>query len=485
MLGSTMKQMNISTNISIIVLLLALLTSVGRMKPRPLIVSLLGLVLIWYLFMSFRHSPDFHKILYVIPFITLVWSNLHPGVLMGLATLIALAFTEHLYSFVHSRSTTRTKFTIPPLPSCTLRRLWLVIGLSTVTASIHPYGFDVLVYFFQEADTQVLSLIQEWQPPFSGNVPDSALLWGYRVMLVIGLLGILYTVRKKDPYPALLYVMFSVSSLRAVRFVADFAVMTATGTAAGLQLLVDRLPQFFRTLVQGTGTTVTLIILMLITAISIPGENFHRDVLRYYGRFGFGIDERIFSSAMIQFLKVNEIRGTMFNQMEVGGLLIWERPGEKNFHDSRLLSKRATADYDTILHMRNGFEKKLSEYAIDYIVFHPRDLMRSPEVMHRTLISYCSLNREYWKLVYWDDRSMVYVANIPKFQRVIEKNEYKVLHPYIVAMRKDILDVLYFTEREAFVREVRRKQIEEPGGFFSRMCVEASRYYGKMDSKTK
>src|SRR5206468_121412 len=126
-----------------------------------------------------------------------------------------------------------------------------------------------------------------------------------------------------------------------------------------------------------------------------------------------------------RFLADHGIRGNAFNQLEIGGLLLWTQPGEKNFIDSRNLSDSLGREYYSLLLMQSGFEEKLNHYGVDYMVFHPFDLLTSPQIMKLTLISYCSTHRDTWKLVYWDDHSMLYLKDVPKFREVIDKYEYK------------------------------------------------------------
>ncbi len=481
LLAIMMMRKNVSLPIMLITLLLALLTSLGRMRPRPLIISLLGVVLIWFIYTSFRDNKSSLKFLYAFPFIFLVWSNMHMGVLMGFAMFFVIILTEHTYCFLYKRSSSQKSYPFSALDTSTLKKLWLILFVCIAAAFINPYGYYTFLYVYGHTNMNMLQLIQEWQPPFSSVISESGVLWGYKAMLLLGILCVFYSFRSRTPYPLVLYVLFSVYSLRAIRFIADFAIMTALGTSLGLQFLVDRSPAAFRKALQGTMATLLLIAFMVVTVMNIPNENFYRDRLNYYNHFGFGIDQNMFSLPMIEFLNNNQISGKIFNQMEIGGLLLWERPNEKNFNDSRILNDSITKEYDSILRMRQGFEQKLEQYGIDYIVLHPLDLLESPAVMQMSLISYCSTHRETWKLVYWDDHSMIYIKDVQKFKPVIDKYEYRVLHPYLVALDKNNLDSLYAALPTAFNNELQRKLTEEPKGFFTNMCLVAARHYKTMN----
>jgi len=477
MLAIVMLRKNVSAPITIVILLLTLVTSFGRMRPRPLIISLLGIVLIWFLFLSFRSNWSSLKSLYVLPPIFLIWSNVHLGVIEGLATFFMIVLIEHVYALAYRKFASQKSYPFHPLNSHDIKTLWFILAISVVAVCITPFGYSTFLYVYQHTNASTLQTIKEWQPPFSGTIPDTAVLWGYEAMLFLGIVSALYLIRKKDPYQVVMYVVFGTYSLRAIRFVADFAMMTAVGTALGFQYIVDRSPFALRKWLQGSVALYLLIAFMLVTMFSIPGDNFFRDRFRYNNHFGLGIDDNIYSLPLIEFLRKNHVSGKVFNQMELGGLLLWERPDEKDFHDSRILGDSIAKEYVSILLMQPGFRDKLEKYGIDYMVLHPLDLLVSPAAMQSTVISYCSTHRETWKLVYWDDRGLVYLKNVEKFKPVIDEYEYRVLHPYLVALEKRTLDSLYARLPGSFDQELERKIRQDPGGFFTAMCLAAARHF--------
>jgi hypothetical protein len=246
---------------------------------------------------------------------------------------------------------------------------------------------------------------------------------------------------------------------------ADYAVVSAAGTAVGLSLLGEKAKSSFGRLIKGQLPLALACALLLYISWRIPtDDNFYVSKVNYYRHFGRGIDTTYFSRGAIEFLKSNNISGRPFHQLEIGGLLLWERPGEKNFIDSRNLSDELGEEYFSILRMEEGYERRIDGYGIDYMVFHPTDMLSDPRVMPQTLIAYCATRPDTWKLVYWDDKSMIYLKNETKFLPVIQKYEYTVLQPYLVFHKTAEFTSRRQREPEAFRRELQRKLAEEPAG---------------------
>ena len=80
--------------------------------------------------------------------------------------------------------------------------------------------------------------------------------------------------------------------------------------------------------------------------------------------------------------------------------------------------------------------------------------------------SYASRN-DNWKLVFWDDKSFLYVKNLPKFYDIINRFEYKYINQYnFYYLNNNIqkgLSEEYKNYRDVVKNEAKRK-IFEPSG---------------------
>ena len=113
--------------------------------------------------------------------------------------------------------------------------------------------------------------------------------------------------------------------------------------------------------------------------------------------------------------------------------------------------------------MKPGFEKKLDEHNIDYAFYLAPDLVRMPSEMEQTVISYFSKSED-WKLVFWDDKSFLFLKNLPKFKEIIDKFEYRYSTPYNFIYNKKILEDAKVDDNVRLRSEINRKAIEEPNG---------------------
>jgi hypothetical protein len=96
-------------------------------------------------------------------------------------------------------------------------------------------------------------------------------------------------------------------------------------------------------------------------------------------------------------------------------------------------------------------------YSTPYLIYNPGEI-------EKNIISYLAEENNKWKLVYWDDRSFLFVKNIPKFKDIISQFEYKFVSPYNFLFEQKTLNEKYISDRLAVTGELRRKLIEEPDG---------------------
>jgi hypothetical protein len=100
--------------------------------------------------------------------------------------------------------------------------------------------------------------------------------------------------------------------------------------------------------------------------------------------------------------------------------------------------------------------------------------VRAPQEMETTIISYFCKSKD-WKLVFWDDKSFLWVKNLPKFQDIISKYEYKYLNPYTVVYQKSTIEKGLKDDKATVKKEIERNMAEEPNGV---IVTSAMRMYG-------
>ena len=460
----TMRGLRIATPIALLIALLVVCTALGRLVPRPHIITALGLSATVYAIYRGRHPDESNSnILYVLPPLFLVWTNMHPGVLVGMM-LLALAILSGLMEIFLFRY--RSQGIIVSSGRHSSRHLKKLLGVFLLCACavlINPHGIGTYAYVYQHAQMASLGAIREWDSPFSPAAATGR-LWFYKILLLLGSSSIYYSFKKKDPLPAMLYIAFALYSFQAVRLRVDFAVATAAGTALALNDLVTRLrTPAVRKFLTGKSLSIVLAILIAGLTFFVPrGSLYER--MDMENRFGLGLDSAAFPVPLLDFVKREGIHGRPFNEFGIGGILVWEFPDAKNFIDSRDLNDTIMSEYISMYETHSGFEKKFQTYGIDHIMIDIPGLQRDADLMTTSPIPYFSTHRDEWKLVFWDDRSCLYLKNVPKFLRIMERYEYKTLHPYLFAYQPREFDSLRTAFPLEFERELREKLSEEPNG---------------------
>jgi hypothetical protein len=456
-----LKRLHLSPVIITVVWIIALGIISDRLTPRPHLMTLVGLAIVVFVYFLFRYVQS-EKIffLYYLPPLFLLWANTHPGVVSGLILLGSILTAETMMA-MRKKNFAVIGAAIQPLDRRRLTNVAVVAVVSFVCTLANPRGVMLYADIYSHTQLKLLSVIKEWIPPF--DISDSSgILILYKVFVVLGLLTLWYSWKRKDFLQAFLLVVFVAYSLRAVRFVGDFAVVAATGISLGMQHLFTSVIPVLHNITVSRGITLVLLVVILFFAWSIANGTFYSTIFHYPKEFGLGFDSSYFPLKMIDFLRTNKITGKVFNDLDVGGLLLWYFPSQKNFIDSRNLSDELGKTYYGILTKQSGFEDKLKKF--DFIIFRLVDIITNPVGMHQSLISYCSTHREEWKLVYWDDLAFVYVKNIPQYREVIERFEYKILHPYLLAFQTPIVDSLRRQFPAQYRQELERKRNEDPTG---------------------
>lgn len=474
LLVNLMRRLDVPTPGITFLMLAAFLISLDRMTPRPHLVTILGLVLVMYLYMTARYFPtsNFRR-LYFLPVIFVVWANMHPGVLAGIFLLTVLLLTEVVRMIIARRSG-GSDHPIPlPLGRNQFRHFVVIFLLCFVALMANPHGAAVFQYVVTHTNLKVVSTIVEWQSPFASNL-DSRIFWLYRAALILCAMNIVFSFRARDPLPALLYIAFGLYSLRAVRFQTDFAMINVVGTSMSLRYFIGRNGNALKRYIAGFPAFIGSLVICAGIIIGIPDGSLY-NVLHYHNHFGAGTDDDYFSPGLMSFMKSNLIAGRPLNHFDIGGWLSWELPGERNFIDSRNLDDTIANEFDSIMSMSPGFEAKLARYSIDYVVLQLYDLRQNPSRMAETIIPYCSTRKEEWKLVYWDDYSFLYLRNDDKFKHTIEESEYRVADPYLYSARHTDFDSLIQKDPPRLEQELKRKMAEEPNGIIVNNLVRYAR----------
>jgi len=394
------------------------------------------------------------------------------GIIAGLF-LLALYVLAEIITYL--KLPAFTSKAINPLSKTELIRLLIIAAVSVLLMLANPNGFATYLYAYDHTKMEMLKTVNEWMSPFGDKYSDSFVTFLYKVFLFTGLLTLYYSYKKKDILPAIVYVGFAIYSVRAMRFTVDYVIITLIFVVISFNEIILSLKniKIKDFIAKSPIPKVVLGLFLLIVSILIIGVGSGYDkydlylrVLKYYRVTGFGINSDFIPVQMFSFMKENGIpdKGDkIFNHFGTGGFFVWNFPDKKNFIDSRNLNDDIFNKYSDILAKRQGFEKKLDEYGIDYAIYLAPDLVRQPQEMEQTVISYFCKSPD-WKLLFWDDKSFLWVRNLPKFKELIEKFEFKILNPYSFYYQKNFINKAVNDNIETLKKEINRKLSEDPQG---------------------
>ena len=456
---------------------------IDRLSPRPHIMSYLAFVLLILIIVQYRYiNRSNYKILFFIPLIFLIWANMHMGIIAGMFLLSIYVFSEVI---IYLKPISFSTKEIPALTKPELVRLLLIFLASILVMFVNPNFYQTYFYAYNHTKMKMLETINEWISPFSSKYNDSFVSIIYKTMLFLGVLILFYARKRKDLFIVLLYIGFALYSVRAMRFTVDYVLIIFVFLVLSIDYVIGLLKnEKIKTLISKNPVPkIVLSMFFILLTVSVNSNDLYMKYLLYYRVTGMGINSDFIPTQMFDFMKENkipDIGGRIFNHFGTGGFFIWNFPGKQNFIDSRNLNDDIFNKYNQIIAKQPGFEQKLEEYGIDYAIYLAPDLVHGERVkmgpngimfpksaaeIEMTILSYFSKSKD-WKLLFWDDKSFLFVKNIPKFYDLINRYEYKYVTPYNIVFSKNMLDKYIADDILQFKKEMDRKYAEEPKGYF-------------------
>ncbi len=458
-----LRKFKVNSFLSIFALFVLLVAIMDRFSPRPHILTYIFFVVLLYILLSYKYIDKikYKRWLYFVPLIFLLWANSHMGVLAGGLILFVFTISE---TIIYLKPSSFTSSEIKALGKTELRNLWIISAASALMLLVNPHVFNTYIYAYSHTKMKMLESVNEWQSPFSSKLDFGFIITLYKIFIFSGLLVLYYAFKKKDLLFALMYISFAVYSVRAIRFTVDYELIMAVFIVMSISYIISQIRSVdFRRIFNGNILKGALAVFIIYIVTLIPNNEIYEKI-KYYRVSGWGINSDFIPVQLFDFMKENKISGTPYNHFGTGGYLVWNFPDEKNFIDSRNLNDEIHSEYDAIMVMQPGFEKKLEDRGVDYVIYLDPDLIRRPNELKRLITNYLSTNKK-WKLLFWDDKSMLFVKDKPKFADLINRYEYKIIDPYDFLFSKPEFENKIRLNPDAAQTELKRKQDSEPNGY--------------------
>jgi hypothetical protein len=340
------------------VTLLAFLAAALPMGVRPQMFNVFFLALFIHLLEGYKDGRYRRRTLYLLPFLTLLWANMHSGFLAGVALLAVYAGGEGVGLFLGPRDERNLQW-----PDVRLLALLAVAGLAA--SLINPHGYRLTLFpLFTLGSSAIQQNILEWRSPDF----HSPYFWFFGLTLAMGVLGWLWSPRRPTWTELLLFGGTAAAGLLSARHIPLFAVTAVPIIARHWQeaLAETRLAPLLgpaptlspsRALV---ATNWMLLFLILFGATIWVADRLAGNAQTIEARFPVAAVDFLEESGLAQ--------GRVYNHYDWGGYLIWR--GIPVFVDGRteVYGDDFFRTYLLTFNLDEQWRQPLDDFAVDYVL---------------------------------------------------------------------------------------------------------------------
>jgi hypothetical protein len=399
LLFSAMKSSRANMMVVVGVVLLAVISSSIHWLARPHIFSLLFTV-IWYAILN-NYQYEGKDRLWLLPFLMLVWVNLHGGFVIGFVLsgiYVAGNLTTVLFSGEQEKHSSKQK----------CKKLVMITVAALCLSLINPRGYSILLFPFETVSNQfVMNHVVEFlSPNFHGPLP-------YKYLLLLTIAVISVSKKRLDPIHFILLLLFVYMSLYSARYIPLFAIVvtpilveqlssfTNSGGGRAAEFFQERSKRLALADASARGHAWPIVAVPIICIIALTGG------------IKFKFNDSRMPVAAVNFLKKEPIKGKMFNNDEFGDYLIYAGwPKYKVFFDGRsdMYGEKWGTQYMKISSVQPGWEQVIKKNHITWIFCGAQ-----------SALSAVLLENKEWQLIYADKIAHIFVKKIPEYASLLAK----------------------------------------------------------------
>ncbi len=364
-----------------------------RKEIRPEIFSCLFSASFLYILWSYRNKNISVRWLWLLPFLEVLWVNLHVYFFLGPVIIGAFLLERVIFYFREKRYL--------------LRPILAVFGFTLLASFVNPFGWKNVFYPFQIYDSRGYLVLEEQSIWFLGKLNihnPSFLLFEFILgLLTLSFVWIVFKRRKELPLVNLfLATGFAFMACWSIRNITLFAFMSLPILAKNIKIIWPHLS--FETLNKRVLAVATALVIVFLVFVSygryLPINNIDN--------FGLGLDDK--QNQTISFFQENNLKGPILNNYDIGGYLIYHLfPQEKVFVDNRPETYPVDFFQDIYIPMQednNIWLEKEKEYGFNTIIFYRHDATPWGQAF---LIERAQDND--WIPVFVDEKNIIFVKN--------------------------------------------------------------------------
>lgn len=426
-----------NTAIAVLILSLVVIIIRPRFTERPETFMLIFLAFTIYSLNAFLF--DGKRYLYALPFVHLLWANIHSSI-----PLMFIPFLAFIFGGLLQRGLTNNDGLHEALSSTKLKTIVFVFIASFFASLVSPYFLDQYLY-----GTKVLSTSWYVQETMELATPTwSTHKWPF-IFAPAVLLSFVLNRKRFSFIHMLLVIPFIVLSFSAIRFTILLCVVGGPVLTRNMAVSL-REKKWWATISEKKNAlaSVTVVWIVLYTTLVFARVEPFVDAHHINSKiFGLGVNYDRYPEGALRYMDSRNITGRVFNAFAWGQYIIWrDYPGRTVYIDGRanlperllenLMLARLRPEVLEDLYHRYGFESVLIEYP----------------VQEETAVPLAS---KKWALVYWDDLSLLYVRTGGKYAPSILRDEYHFVRPANTALSTRTLSGTAFG-RTRLIGELKR-----------------------------
>lgn len=378
---------NLPLSLNCILLFLSFLIIEPRIVLRPEMFTFIFISGMLILLDRYYYSGK--RILFWLPLIMLFWCNIHSLFVLG----FALTGSYFISTWFHNKKIDK------------YFALWMVISI--FACLINPYffkGFKFPIELFSRFDSNNIynQHIKEFRSFINLDVFHAKDIL-FICYIILSILGILMTFRKRKIHEFLLLVIFLYLALISIRNIPLFIIISIPVTGASIYELKGKIEQFqFSKKLRWIRMSAFILMIVLPVFISarLITNSYYFSNESYY-KTGIGIDTYQQPENATEFILSKNLKGKILNSIGFGGWLEW-KTSQPVFIDGRLEVMKEELYNEVVESWNNGLEKLLKKYKPNLIVYNYLKYFAWTEQIAKI---------HDWRLIYLDGNSAVFSSD--------------------------------------------------------------------------